>query len=179
MNCQECNNEFIPINNRGAEQKYCSTKCRSKAGNKRREARLINQNINNEKASNDIREHSAEITENNSKQNFSEFANRRNSVLSSRVYSDYNIIDSLKECYEARNETIFYKLKCESLEKEISELKIEVSQLEMELEDMDSNTPDGKYSGVLGGVMEQFKTDPVNTINFATDLIQTLFKPKT
>ncbi|MEI8054336.1 MAG: hypothetical protein WCH52_11415 [Bacteroidota bacterium] len=178
MNCQECNNEFTPINNRGAEQKYCSTKCRSKAGTKRREARLINQNINNEKQSNRIRGYSEQAREIDSKQEFQEFDNRRNGLLSSRIHTDYNIIDSLKECYEARNETIFYKLKCESLEKEVSELKIEVSQLEMELDDIGTNTPGGEYSGVLGGVMEQFKTDPVNTINFATDLIQTLFKPK-
>jgi hypothetical protein len=178
MNCQECNNEFTPINNRGAEQKYCSTKCRSKAGTKRREARLINQNINNEKQSNQIRGYSEPFREIDSKQEIQEFDNRRNSLLSSRIHTDYNIIDSLKECYEARNETIFYKLKCESLEKEVSELKIELSQLEMELEDIDTNTPGGEYSGMLGGVMEQFKTDPVNTINFATDLIQTLLKPK-
>jgi hypothetical protein len=31
---------------------------------------------------------------------------------------------------------------------------------------------------MLGGVMEQFKADPVNTINFATELIGNLFKPK-
>jgi hypothetical protein len=40
MNCVECNQEFTPVNNRGAEHKYCSNKCRNKASVKRREMRL-------------------------------------------------------------------------------------------------------------------------------------------
>jgi len=36
MKCQECNNEFSPINYGGLEQKYCSKTCRNKASHKRR-----------------------------------------------------------------------------------------------------------------------------------------------
>jgi len=173
MNCQECNNEFTPINNRGAEQKYCSTKCRSKAGTKRREARLINQNINNEKEKN-----VSIPTDKRYAESYNTMEGGNSRADNGRWFVTDNHLTSIKELYEAKNETIFYKLKCESLEKELNELKIEVSQLEMELEDMDTNTPAGEFSGVLGSVLEQFKTDPVNTINFATDLIQTIFKPK-
>jgi hypothetical protein len=89
-----------------------------------------------------------------------------------------NHLATIKELYEAKNETIYYKLKCESLEKENSQLRIEVSNLEMELSEIDEGEEEGSYSGMLGGVMEQFKQDPVNTINFATELIGNLFKPK-
>jgi hypothetical protein len=86
---------------------------------------------------------------------------------------------TIKELYEAKNETIFYQLKCENLEKEINELKIELHNLEQELESIDEGEEESGYSGMLGGVMEQFKQDPLNTINFATELIGNLFKPKT
>jgi hypothetical protein len=56
-------------------------------------------------------------------------------------------------------------------------LEKEIIQLNLELEELDSEEED-KYSGMLGGVMEQFKQDPVNTISFASELINTLFKPK-
>jgi hypothetical protein len=69
-------------------------------------------------------------------------------------------------------------LKCESLEKELATLRIELSNLETELDEIDQDDESSGYSGMLGGVMEQFKQDPVNTINFATELIGNLFKPK-
>jgi hypothetical protein len=93
------------------------------------------------------------------------------------IISD-NHLATIKELYEAKNETIFYKLKCENLEKELNELKIEFHNLEQELESIDEGEEESGYSGMLGGVMEQFKQDPVNTINFATELIGNLFKPK-
>ena len=89
-----------------------------------------------------------------------------------------NHLATIKELYEAKTETIFYKLKCENLEKELNELKIEFHNLEQEFENIDEGEEESGYSGMLGGVMEQFKQDPVNTINFATELIGSLFKPK-
>jgi hypothetical protein len=67
-------------------------------------------------------------------------------------------------------------LKCEQLEKELSELKVELYNLEQEFENEGEEESD--YGGVLGSVMQQYKEDPINTINFASELIGNLFKPK-
>ena len=77
MNCIECNIEFTPIHNRGAEHKYCSNKCRNKAAVKRRENRLkstflspvnnIN-NIENENTRIGVSDDFAQIKENYPKQ---------------------------------------------------------------------------------------------------------------
>lgn len=187
MNCVECNQEFTPINNRGAEHKYCSNKCRNKASVKRRELRLkstflsplnnIN-NIENEKRINGTSDDFGQIKESYSKQGIQEITGNGYGVLSDGIYTSNDNIRLLERLYESRNETFFYKLKCEQLEKDINELKVEYAKLESELDELDSEGDDGQYSGMLGAVMEQFKQDPLNSVNFATEVISNLFKPK-
>lgn len=190
MNCVECNNEFTPVHNRGAEHKYCSNKCRNKASVKRRELRLkstflsplnnIN-NIENEKRINGTSETSddfGQIKESGSRQEFQETTGRGYGLLSNRSNTSIDSIGLLEKLYESRNETFFYKLKCEQLEKNINELRVECAKLESELDELDSESDDGQYSGMLGAVMEQFKQDPMNSVNFATEVISNLFKPK-
>jgi hypothetical protein len=188
MNCIECNIEFTPIHNRGAEHKYCSNKCRNKAAVKRRELRLkstflspvnnIN-NIENEKENIGTTEFASKNDVYNQSQRFPEFANGGQGLSSERMYESRNTIDLLERLYEARNETFFYKLKCDQLQKELSELTNDYVKLESELEELDSDENDSQYSGMLGAVMEQFKQDPLNSVNFATEVISNLFKPKT
>ena len=179
MNCKECNKEFTPVNNRGAEQKYCSNKCRNKAGSKRYMQKVINlNNIQNEKTNIGNAENIGEVKEDNLQQGIQEIAIRGNSILPNRIHTNYDSIELLEKLYESRNETFFHKLRCEQLEKEINELKLENAHLESELDEIESNSNEGEYAGMLGGVMEQFKQDPVNTINFATELIGNLFKTK-
>lgn len=187
MKCIECNNEFNSVNNRGVEQKYCSLKCRNKSAFKRREERLKNTyfsplNNNNINIDNNEKENEAIQRNTGNQQSVDRGQQREYSRASYGVgtIAD-NHLATIKELYEAKNETTFYKLKCEQLEKEVNGLKIENAQLESELDELDeldSEAPETQYSGMLGGVMEQFKTDPVNTINFATELIGNLFKPK-
>jgi len=187
MNCTECNQEFTPINNRGAEHKYCSNKCRNKASVKRRELRLkstflsplnnIN-NIENEKRINGTSDDFGQIKESYSKQGIQEITGKGYGVLSDGIYTSNDNIRLLERLYESRNETFFYKLKCEQLEKDINELRIECAKLESDLDELDSEGDDGQYSGMLGAVMEQFKQDPLNSVNFATEVISNLFKPK-
>ncbi len=176
--CKHCEQEFTPHQTRGHEQMYCSLKCRNQASNKRRELKMQSTflsplNENNEKEN--------EIISDN--RGYKQSMDRGQSRELTRTSNGIGIIAdnhlaTIKELYEAKNETIFYKLKCESLEKENSQLRIEVSNLELELSEIDEGEEEGSYSGMLGGVMEQFKQDPVNTINFATELIGNLFKPK-
>ena len=188
MICIECNNEFTPIHNRGAEHKYCSNKCRNRAAVKRRELRLkstflsplnnIN-NIENEKENLRTSESASKNFETNQSQGFQECSNGRYDILPERIYTGGNSFELLKELYEERNATFFHKLKCQQLENEIIELKSKNAKLESELDELDSEGEESPYSGMLGGVMEQFKTDPLNTINFATELINNFLKPKT
>ena len=67
-------------------------------------------------------------------------------------------------------------MKCESLEKEIQELKNDIFELESELENIDSDENDG--SGMIGGLVSSFKQDPQTTISFASELISNFIKPK-
>jgi predicted nucleic acid-binding Zn-ribbon protein len=78
--------------------------------------------------------------------------------------------------FEARNKISELDLKNLYLTKEIEELKQEIINLELELQE--AETPGEENEGMLGGIMKQFKEDPVNTISFASELINNLLKPK-
>jgi len=82
----------------------------------------------------------------------------------------------MEKNYEARNKISELELKNLYLTKEIEELKQEIINLELELEE--DQSPGEENEGMLGGIMKQFKEDPVTTVSFATELINNLFKPK-
>jgi Rps23 Pro-64 3,4-dihydroxylase Tpa1-like proline 4-hydroxylase len=186
--CKNCNKEFKPLHeSRGQEQVYCSIKCRQTSAHLRSinkiKQSVIQENEKEISGSNGVNNSTQGIKgiiennrEFNSTQELSETPIRRNSVMSNILYSDSTTIELLRECYEAKNETIFYKLKLEQVEKELSELKIELYNLEQEFENEGEEESD--YGGVLGSVLQQYKEDPINTINFASELIGNLFKPK-
>jgi len=176
--CDNCSIEFEPKHHtRGSEQKYCSIKCRQASA----QMRMINKIKENAKQESKQENQNETISTNRGyQQSMDRGYEREYAPTSSGVGIIPNShLATIKELYEAKNETIFYQLKCENLEKEINELKIELHNLEQELESIDEGEEESGYSGMLGGVMEQFKQDPVNTINFATELIGNLFKPKT
>jgi hypothetical protein len=178
--CKNCSTEFEPKSNvRGHEQIYCSLKCRGQAAVKRREKRLSEPTFFS--PSNNINEEEIKtISDNRGNQQSMDRGHTREVTRASNgvgIIAD-NHLATIKELYEAKTETVFYKLKCESLEKELATLRIELTNLETELDEIDQDEESSGYSGMLGGVMEQFKQDPVNTINFATELIGNLFKPK-
>jgi len=173
--CQQCKQSFTQKENiRGSEQKYCSVKCRQMSA----QTRMINRIKENVKQENE--KENETISDNRGNQQSMDRGQSREYTRTPNgvgIITD-NHLATIKELYEAKTETIFYKLKCENLEKELNELKIEFHNLEQEYESIDEGEEESGYSAMLGGVMEQFKQDPVNTINFATELIGTLFKPK-
>jgi len=173
--CQQCKQSFTQKENiRGSEQKYCSIKCRQMSA----QARMINKIKENVKQENE--KENETISDNRGYQQSMDRGHERNMPRASNgvgIVTD-NHLATIKELYEAKTETIFYKLKCENLEKELNDLKVEFHNLEQEFDNIDEGEEESGYSGMLGGVMEQFKQDPVNTINFATELIGNLFKPK-
>jgi len=161
--CTQCETLFTPKENtRGSEQIYCSPKCRSNAA----QQRMINKIKEN--AIQETRE-SINVAENNSKLS----GNRTNTEQRTDNFSP-DIIRLMESNFEARNKISELDLKNLYLAKEIEELKQEIINLELELEE--EQQPEEE--GMIGGIMKQFKTDPVNTISFATELINNLLKPK-
>ena len=163
--CNHCEILFTPKENtKGSEQVYCSPKCRSNAA----QQRMINKIKEN--AIQETRQ-SLIVAENNS--------NLSGTRIDSQQRTDNlspDIIRLMELNFEARNKISELDLKNLYLTKEIEELKQEIINLELELEE--SETPGEENEGMIGGIMKQFKEDPVTTISFTTELINNLFKPK-
>jgi len=160
--CTQCETLFTPKENtRGSEQIYCSPKCRNAAA----QTRMINK----------IKENAIQetrqpiIAENNNVLS----GNRINTEQRTDNFSP-DIIRLMESNFEARNKISELELKNLYLTKEIEELKQEIINLELELEE--EQQPEEE--GMIGGIMKQFKQDPVNTISFASELINNLLKPK-
>lgn len=199
--CKNCNKEFAPVHeSRGQEQIYCSIKCRQTQA-QLRSINKIKQSViqENEKeritgieqigTTESMGRNGREISETNERRG--DFTNNSlSSYKESRITEGNNIrfpingieeshISLIRELYESKSETIFYKLKLEQVEKELNELRIENARLESEIDEYESEgEEESNYGGMLGSVMEQYKEDPINTINFASELIGNLFKPK-
>lgn len=176
--CKHCKEKFEPHQNRGHEQLYCSNKCRNRASVERRMSKYTNSPlINNKTQENEIttkenqgtRANIGEIEKHIGITNVQESNYGRNEIRNYRNDMEFNPINLLEKLYDARNETIFYKLKCESLQKENEELHIELQERDV-MED-DNEEQENDYGGILGGIIEQFKQDPVTTINFTSELI--------
>ncbi len=176
--CLQCGNEFEFKLTPGVEKKYCSKQCRMRAGNNRRFDKIKNDIINEAKA-NTISE----------PERYPESMDRVQRISSRAPYGFGNITDNhletIKELYEAKTETNFYKLKVETLEKENSELKIEL----MEYENEESEENEDKSNGWLSGVSEHFPTlvksyseNPEATMGFLGSSVNMIFnsilKPK-
>jgi hypothetical protein len=163
--CNHCEILFTPKENtKGSEQVYCSPKCRSNAA----QQRMINKIKEN--AIQETRQ-SLIVAENNSNLSGTRIdAQQRTDNLSP------DIIRLMELNFEARNKISELDLKNLYLTKEIEELKQEIINLELELEE--AETPGEENEGMIGGIMKQFKEDPVTTISFTTELINNLFKPK-
>ena len=163
--CTQCETLYTPKQTRGSEQIYCSPKCRNNAA----QTRMINKI--KEDAIQETRQSFSGITQSNDN------TRRENYTIEpNRNISDSSYFDIMEKNYEARNKISELELKNLYLTKEIEELKQEIINLELELEE--GETPGEENEGMLGGIMKQFKEDPVNTISFASELINNLLKPK-
>lgn len=165
--CTQCEILFTPKENtRGSEQIYCSPKCRNSAA----QIRMINK----------IKENAIKETTKN--ENQQSIISENNNVLSGNRFDTQqradnfspDIIRLMESNFETRNKINELELKNLYLTKEIEELKQEIINLELELEE--EQQPEEE--GMIGGIMKQFKQDPVNTISFASELINNLLKPK-
>jgi len=164
--CTHCETLYTPKqNNRGSEQVYCSIKCRTSAA----QQRMINKIKEN--AIQETKTSLSGVTTNH------DITRGQNYIVEpDRNVRDSTYIDIMEKNYEARNKISELELKNLYLTKEIDELKQEIINLELELEE--AETPGEENEGMIGGIMKQFKEDPVTTISFASELINNLLKPK-
>ena len=169
--CKNCGAEFEPKHaTRGAEQIYCTKKCNQISAKKRREEKIIN-NLKIEIANENLQEQ--QPTPNNGTNEVRYMAQRTmGNTGTDRWHYTNDAMATIEKLYEAKNENQFLKFKIETLEKENSELKTELYELENELE-LSEVEEDG---GFLGGIVEQFKKDPTNTINFAKSMLNDYLK---
>lgn len=178
--CKECGNEFNPTNNRGSEQLYCSSTCRNKAAIKRHNLKIQNngKHTSLDKGGSEISQRVYEgigTTVQTADRSIADDGQISRGIPASM---DGNVIACIKETYAARVSETFYKLKCENLEAEVQKLRQEIIDLELEISELEEKEEESEDQGggMLSGIMQQFKTDPVNTINFTTELLQNLFK---
>jgi hypothetical protein len=76
-----------------------------------------------------------------------------------------NDLSHLEKLYEAKIENNYLKIKCDNLEEKVRLLQLDVNDLNMELDAMDIDEEiESGNNGILGGIFEQFKSDPITTI---------------
>jgi len=180
--CIECGQEFTPVTTRGTEQIYCTKTCGRKAAQKRHQQRIIEKIKNDEKKtetnteSNNLAESMGTIQETpRFSESNSPIQGYRNGNRAERgIDSDYYHKNYLEKYFEARIDNNALVLKNQYLEKRVLELEREIFDLNSELEELDQEPEEG----MLGSIVEQFKKDPVNSVKFATSIIENLTKSK-
>lgn len=180
--CIECGQEFTPVTTRGTEQIYCTKTCGRKAAQKRHQQRIIEKIKSNEKEkeatfpTSKLESNMGEIKDTSRfSSSYSSLQGEGNSYKSDRrIDSDNYRKDYLHEYFEARINNNALVLRNEYLEKRVQELEREIFDLNSELEELDQEPEEG----MLGSIVEQFKKDPVNSVKFASAIIENLTKSK-
>jgi len=192
--CLYCKNEFEQKNVRGSEQVYCSKLCRSKAGAERFKTNLISKFVNNDKQENKGRNFAQSI--NGSEQRIMEGSNAGrvnqydnigiNSSVSNGVFGFNGNLQrkplhdvSLAEFINLITENANNKAELKRLQEKVQQLEIEKGELVDELDNYENDIDEESNNGnILSGIMNSYKSDPVNTISFTKDIIFELLKPK-
>lgn len=97
---------------------------------------------------------------------------------------NYKAIELLEKNFETKGQLNYAELRIEYLTKELEEYKKKNTMLEFELdsledEDDSENDSMGKIGDVMQNLITQFKSDPINTISFAKELIGSFLSPQT
>jgi hypothetical protein len=96
---------------------------------------------------------------------------------------NYKTIELLEKNFETKGQLNYAELRIEYLTKELEECKKDYALLEFEYdslkdEDDSENEGMGKMGDVVQNILTQFKSDPINTINFTKELIGSFLSPK-
>jgi hypothetical protein len=159
--CQECGNDYENKTTSGHEQKYCSSSCRAKAANKRRENNLfekfkgtIQQTTN---IGNAERENERRIIENNSTDYGKSFG-----LSAERIFE----LVSTNANLSAENKR---------LEEKIKNVESELQKLEFEYDELDNKFNEQESSGSMIGQVNNFADKILPFIPVVVGMFQ---KPK-
>ena len=145
--CINCNKEFEQKTNRGLEQRYCSTNCRMKSYNERKEAK------NNEEIDR-LRQQAASGLGLQDANHLQARFNASNEVNRALPYNfSGNPIEQLEKTYEAKTEAIKWEMKFNQVNKEVEDLRTKNNVLEMQLETMDDDGEDDG-GGLIGTIVK-------------------------
>ena len=181
--CLQCSKEFEAKVTPGLEQKYCSRQCRMKAGNNRR-FETIKTNVLNEIKGTTISQQGLQYGERVAESYNSLQGRDSRAYDGGRDYTDTHLA-IIKELYEAKTETNFYKLKVEQLQKEVNDLNKIVYEYENEEGEENEENNNGWLGNVekaLPTLVKSYREDPEATMGFigssANMIFSSIFKPK-
>jgi hypothetical protein len=142
--CKNCLNQFEPKHEtRGHEQIYCSVKCRMDAYKKRQ----INKSLTN-----DINEKTEDIrTPELQRSNY-------NINTNGNIMPNVNL-EILEGKYQAKTEALEYKLRYESIVKELEDAKRKIFELEQKLDEYEDEGEE-ESDGYMGAIMDFAKSSP-------------------
>jgi len=160
--CQECGNNYENKTTSGHEQKYCSSSCRAKAANKRRENNLFEKFKGTIQSTTNIgnaeRENERRIIENNSTDYGKSFG-----LSAERIFE----LVSTNANLSAENKRI---------EEKIKSIEQDYQKLEMEFDELESKFDEKESSGSMIGQVNDF-TDKI--MPFLPVIVGMFQKPKT
>lgn len=178
--CKQCKTQFEPKTNRGHEQLYCTNTCAQQAARIRREERLKNATNENKREGQMEAQVPTPTTTTTTTYQSTNMAQQPMGGISPNGGGDTSFnISHLEKLYEARIENNYLKLKCENLEEKIRQLQIEVNELNSDIEAIEMDNEIEEQPGILGGIMQQFKTDPINTIAMVKMMFENITATKT
>ena len=160
--------------------KYCSVLCRNKDYYKKNKLKIENYSKDETEIKSSTKEEKGS-DQRNFRSNTNEiiFGNERgeNRAPNTSTSEFSGGANNLTRYYDAKVEATRYELKCEYLENRIKELEQDIMHLESELENFNSEDNDNQ-NNFIGGLVSAFKSDPLNTIEFGSAMIQKLFSKK-
>lgn len=144
--CKNCSNEFEPKHEtRGHEQLYCSIKCRTEAYKKRITQK--HQGNENKETQEQSRVSAADLQR----------AEYRTNPMGNYI-PNVNL-EILEGKYQAKTEALEYKLRYESVSKELEMAKSRIFQLEQEIDELDIDEDDNE-GNIMGAILDKIKTSP-------------------
>ena len=171
--CLQCGANFEDVIHSGHEKKYCSSTCRNKAANMRRE----------QKIENDIKQQyellpkeAPQIEKIETTKEFSYNAPTYERY-EHRPNPQFNGVESysiglLRENFKTETQLIEHRIRLENTLKDLSALEDDYSILEAEFEEFKKRPA---IPNALSGVVDMVKTNPVETSKFVLELLSGIF----
>lgn len=136
--CKNCSIEFEPKHEtRGHEQVYCSIKCRTESYKKR--------------VMNKIQENENKETQEQNRISGIDLQRPEHRINPMGNYIPNVNLEILEGKYQAKNEALEYKLRCEILVKELENANRKINELENELQESDEGEEES--GGIMGNIM--------------------------